>query len=75
MHSTYRRPLGKDKPCLDSWKAPEHYRGTSDMPRDMRQWLYDGVGGRELNPDKHKLILDKRPVILIPERKTYSPGL
>lgn len=74
MAYTYRRPLGVEKPCLDSWKAPEHYQGTRDMERDMRRWVDDesGYASKEPNLNRFNLVLDKRPTIMKPERKTYG---
>lgn len=72
MGSTYRRPLGTEKACLDSWKAPEHYKGTSDMRRDTRKFVGEYPDIRVANPKRFELVLDKRPTVMKPERKTYT---
>lgn len=51
----------------DSWIAPEHSRFArsmrKDYPRDER--------GDPLREHGRRLVLDPRPAILVPARKTY----
>lgn len=55
----------KDKPKPSSWRAPEHSRMTSDMRRDYRR----NDHGEPVSKERF-LVIDPRPVIMIPPRPT-----
>ncbi len=59
----------KDKETR-SWKAPEHQKLTSDMVRDFPR---DDLGVPLTGSKRDQLVMDPRPDILKPQRKTY-PG-
>lgn len=53
-----------------NWKAPEHVKLTPDMQRDFPR---DDFGVPLRDSKRDQLVLDPRPQLLKPERKTY-PG-
>lgn len=53
-----------------AWIAPEHSRDARGMERDFPR---DDYGRKILDSRGRQLLIDKRPTILVPPRKTY-PG-
>lgn len=59
----------RKKVRIPSWKAPEHVRLTSDMKSEVPKDNYgQPIPGRE-----KMLVLDPRPTILLPPRRTKRP--
>lgn len=62
----YRRPRGI--PNL-AWVAPEHARIAASMEADYPRDDF----GYPVPEKKKELVLDKRPLILVPPRPTINP--